>query len=162
MRTFLLVLLVSLAGCAYQQSEAPPSTITLQKAMIDTVDALASTRQRGLELGTNFQLYACTVTAVFNVSATQTVDNTLAIQAGITPKLVPFSLTGSASNDDQTVGMRGNAVTVVLASDKCSPAVAVKGSTPTGNSGNTKTSSGGKLNSPDQLLYIPPSNQPKM
>jgi hypothetical protein len=141
MRIFVLPLILGMAGCTYQQTVAPPSTISLEKAMVDTVDALAATRQRGLALGTHFELYACTVTAVFNVSATQTVDNKLAIQAGVAPKLIPISLTGNASNEDQTIGTRGNTVTVVLASDKCSPVVALKGSG-TPSAGNAQSGKG--------------------
>ena len=92
-------MLAAVAGCATQQHVAPPSTISLEKALTDTVEALAATRKRGLEFGTNFQLYACTVTAAFTISATQTIDNKIAIQACVGPPTIPASAEAELPRD---------------------------------------------------------------
>jgi hypothetical protein len=159
------LLLAAVTGCATQQTVAPPSTISLEKAMVDTVEAMAATRKRGLELGTNFQLYACTVTAVFTISATQTVDNKIAIQASAGPPAIPASVGGSASSENSSIGTRGNTVTVVLASNQCSPTVALKAanaSTSGKNSASTRQTSSRANAVVPSAPRMPPEASPVM
>jgi len=107
------------AGCAVQ-NVADPTRITLEQAMVDTVHALNSANVESKRLGTHFGFYGCSVTAVYNISATATADNKVALSAtGPTPPLVPIGFGGSISSDVSTSGTRGNTVTVVLETPYC-------------------------------------------
>lgn len=113
----------SLGGCAANQEIVDPSKVTLEQALVDTVDALAEARQRSMERNTNFAFYGCTVTASFNVSATQTVGTKLALSAtgGPPAAIAPISINLSGSRETSDSGTRGNVVTVVLATPGCLP-----------------------------------------
>jgi len=113
----------ALAACAAQQTVVEPNQITLSKAMIDTVDALADARAEGLTRHTNFGLYACTATAVFNISATGTADNKVAlgVSGGPPAAVAPVTVNISGSSEATQTGTRGNTVTVVLATNECLP-----------------------------------------
>ena len=113
----------ALAGCTAQQTVVEPNQITLSKAMVDTVDALADARAEGLARHTNFGLYACTVTAVFNISATGTADNKLAVgvSGGPPAAVAPVTVNVSGSSEATQSGTRGNTVTLVLAANECLP-----------------------------------------
>jgi hypothetical protein len=112
-----------LAACAAQQTVVEPNQITLSKAMVDTVDALADARAEGLARQTKFGLYACTVTAVFNISATGTADNKLAVglSGGPPAAVAPVTVNVSGSSETTQSGTRGNTETLVLAANECLP-----------------------------------------
>lgn len=129
----------ALAGCVTHQTVVEPNQITLSKAMVDTVDALAAARAEGLARQTNFGMYACTVMAVFNISATGTVDNKIAlgVSGGPPAAVAPVTVNLSGSNEVTESGTRGNTVTLVLATPECLPqaANAAGGAPPAKNAG---------------------------
>jgi hypothetical protein len=107
------------AGCAVQ-NVADPAQISLEHAMVDTVKALAAANRTSNQLHTDYKFYGCSVTAVYNISATATVDNKVGLSAtGPTPPAVPIAYAGSISSDVNTSGTRGNTVTVVLETPYC-------------------------------------------
>lgn len=107
------------AGCVATQHVADPAAISLQHALVDTVDALSAANSTARSRGTNFGFYGCSVTAVFNVSATANQDNKLALSA--VADVVPVTLTGTASSEAVATGTRANTVTVVLNTPYCMP-----------------------------------------
>ena len=138
-------LICCLAGCA-SQDVADPNAITLKQALVDTVDALDAAHQESLLHRTNFGFYGCTVTAVFNISATAGQDNKLALTASGPPaKILPVTLGASGSFESTASGTRGNTVTVVLATKPClAKAAASAGATgSTGNKGSASKGTGG-------------------
>ena len=109
------------AGCAVQ-NVADPANISLEKALVDTVDALAAANARGKQRHTRFGFYGCSVTAVYNISATATQDNKLGLTAaGPAVPIVPIAYTGSLTSQATATGTRGNTVTVVLNTPYCMP-----------------------------------------
>jgi hypothetical protein len=107
------------AACAVQ-NVADPARISLEQAMVDTVDALNAANRRSKHLHTDYKFYRCSVTAVYNISATATVDNKVGLTAtGPTPPVVPIAYAGSISSEAQASGTRGNTVTVVLETPYC-------------------------------------------
>lgn len=121
-RVGLLATLLGLTtGCAVQ-NVSQPGNITLEHALVDTADALAAAHNEAKKNGTFFGLYACSVTAVFNVSATAGDENKVSLTSS--PPFAVFPIGGSASFDSTASGTRGNTVTVVLASP--APACASK------------------------------------
>jgi hypothetical protein len=113
-------------GCTAHQRVSEPSGITLSKAMRDTVDALAAAREQGAKYDPKFGFYPCTVTAVFNVSATGTADNktNIGVSGGPPPEIAPVSANLSVSNEETESGTRGNTVTLVFATKECLPQAA--------------------------------------
>src|SRR5262245_39359835 len=102
------------AGCAVQ-NVADPAGISLEQAMVETVRALDSAHAESKRRGTHYGFYGCSVTAVYNISASATVDNKVGLSAtGPTPPVVPIAYGGTISSDVNTSGTRGNTVTVVL------------------------------------------------
>ena len=88
--------------------------------MVDTVDALNAANRRSRQLHTDYKFYGCSVTAVYNISATANMDNKVALTAtGPTPPVVPIGFGGSVSSEAQASGTRGNQVTVVLETPYC-------------------------------------------
>jgi hypothetical protein len=127
-----LILLMSVAGCAQQRVVDEPDNITLSQAMQDTVDALADAHQHALARGVSFGLYACTATAVFNISATGVATNTqgVTLTGGPPAAVAPVSLALSKSATSTETGVRGNTVTVVLATPWCSPSAQTQAAKP--------------------------------
>jgi len=120
MKIVAVVVTMSLAGCTAVQNVADPGSITLEKALVDTVDALSAARARSIRNKTDFGFYGCTVTAVFNISATATQDNKVTLTAAGPPaNIFPIALNGMASSEGTASGMRGNTVTVVLGTKYC-------------------------------------------
>jgi hypothetical protein len=102
------------------QNVADPARISLEQAMVDTVDALNAANRRSKALHTDYRFYGCSVTAVYNISATATVDNKVGLSAtGPTPPIVPIAYAATLSSDVNTSGTRGNTVTVVLETPYC-------------------------------------------
>jgi hypothetical protein len=91
--------------------------------MMDTVDALAAARAESLEKKTNFGLYACTVTAIFNISSIATTDRKIGIglTGGLPATIAPISIDFSGSKEATTNTTTGNTVTLVLATPECMP-----------------------------------------
>ena len=117
--------LMMLSGCIGNQPDVQP-TISLEQALIDTVDALAAAKAEGQLKKTNFGVYPCTVTAVYNISATRTVDNKVGIglSGGPPAAIAPISLNLSGSNETTQASTRGNTVTLVLGTAYCLPQAA--------------------------------------
>jgi hypothetical protein len=115
--------IIALAGCTATPNVVEPNQITLSQAMRDTVDALADAREEGRLRQTNLGFYPCTVTAVFNISATGTKDNKLAVgmTGGPPAAIAPVTLNVSGSSEATQTGTRGNTVTLVLATSTCMP-----------------------------------------
>jgi hypothetical protein len=145
--TFVLILLAGLAGCAQQRVVDEPGNITLSQAMRDTVDALADAHQHAKDRGVSFGLYACTATAVFNISATGVATNiaSLTLSGGPPAVTAPVSLGLSKTSTSTETGARGNTVTLVLATPWCSPSAQTQGGQPakaasgSGGAGGKKT-----------------------
>jgi hypothetical protein len=121
-RTGVLLMLTGyLAGCA-TQDVADPSKISLERALVETEDALIAAHQEASSYvrhgGTYFGLYACSVTAVYNISATAGEDNKLSLSASPAIKIVPITATGSL--ESTASGTTGNTVTVNLSNPYCS------------------------------------------
>lgn len=127
LRTGVLVILSGyLSGCA-TQDVADPNKISLEHALYDTEVALIGAHEEAKKYGTYFGLYACSVTAVFNISATAGEDNKLALSVAPPVKILPIDATGSASFKSTASGTRGNTVTVNLANPACSSSKATGG-----------------------------------
>lgn len=111
-----------LSGCAATQSVTDPNTITLEHALVDTVDALNAANAEARRNGRFFGYYGCSVTAVYNVSATGTQDNKVTI-TGSAPatQVIPVSIGGTFSSEATASGTRGNTVTVVFDTKYCFP-----------------------------------------
>ena len=108
-----------ISGCA-TQSVSDPRNISLRQAMVETVDALSAANKRGKELGTGFAFYGCSITAVYNISATANQDNKLSLAAGL-PSTAPVSLSGNVSAEATAAGSKGNTVTLILDTPYCLP-----------------------------------------
>ena len=107
------------SSCA-TQSVSDPRNISLKQAMVETVDALSAANARGKELGTGFAFYGCSITAVYNISATANQDNKLSLAAAL-PSTAPVSLSGNVSAEASAAGSKGNTVTLVLDTPYCLP-----------------------------------------
>ncbi|WP_294534364.1 hypothetical protein [uncultured Rhodoblastus sp.] len=168
LRIIPLPLLFFVAGCA-SQNVADPNAITLKQALVDTVDALDAAHQESLLHRTNFGFYGCTVTAVFNISATAGQDNKLALTASGPPAtILPVSLGASGSVESTASGTRGNTVTILLATKPCLASAgggsgASGGTKGKGASGGTKGSgaSSGGLQDPTDILFDQPKKPKK-
>ena len=113
-------------ACNSPQTVVPePNKITLQDALVSTVDALnaayAEARKPGNQV---IGYYPCTMAATFNVSATGVTDNKLGGSAG--GGVAGVTLSANASHEDSLTGTRGNNVTVVFASSICAPSATAK------------------------------------
>jgi hypothetical protein len=119
---FTLIAGTCLSGCAATQSVTDPNTITLEHALVDTVDALNAANAEARRNGRFFGYYGCSVTAVYNVSATGTQDNKVTI-TGSAPatQVIPVSIGGTFSSEANASGTRGNTVTVVFDTKYCFP-----------------------------------------
>jgi hypothetical protein len=147
---FATLSLGALAGCTAHQTVAEPNVITLSQAMKDTVDALADARAEGQLRHTDLGFHPCTVTAVFNISATGTADNKVAlgISGGPPAAIAPVTVNLSGSSESTQAGSRGNTVTLVLATPSCLPQTAAAapagkakaGASPAGKGGTPKES----------------------
>jgi hypothetical protein len=117
--TSMISIIGCLSGCA-TQTVSNPSDITLEHALVDTVDALAAAHKEGQTIHSNFGYYGCTITAVFNVSATAGQDNKLSLTASGPPVSVfPVNIGATGSEESTASGTRVNTVTVVLATKPC-------------------------------------------
>ncbi|UPY38545.1 hypothetical protein [Sediminicoccus sp. KRV36] len=100
-----------LAGCATPPPPPPPqpiATLTLQDAMIQTVDALAATRRHAAREARG-HLRVCEVEAVFHITALQPLlpDGTAAAAR----------LAISPPGDDESA--HGSTITLTLAGENC-------------------------------------------
>ena len=112
----------TLVGCAATQTVSDPNTITLEHALVDTVDALNAAHAEALRNGRNFGFYGCSVTAVYNISATGTQDNKITVTGSGPPAaVIPVSIGGTFSSEATASGTRGNTVTVVFNTKYCAP-----------------------------------------
>jgi hypothetical protein len=110
----------SLAGCAATQTVSDPNTITLEHALVDTVDALNAAHAEALRNGRTFGFYGCSVTAVYNISATGTQDNKITLTGSGPPAtVVPIAVGGTFSSESTASGTRGNTVIVVFDTKYC-------------------------------------------
>lgn len=133
-------------GCAATQTVSNPNTITLKNALVDTVDALNAAHAEAKKNGQYFGFYGCSVTAVYNISATATQDNKLTLSASGPPAtVVPISIGSTLSSEATASGTRGNTVTVVFNTKYCMP-----------NGGNAKSGKGGGLEKPPIIFVQPP------
>jgi hypothetical protein len=144
------VIVLALAGCSQNRVPVEANAITLSQAMRDTVDAIYDARAEGILKareagGANLGYFPCTITAVFNISATGTVSNKLAlgVSGGPPAAIAPVSLNLSGSNESVQSGTRGNTVTLVFASAPCMPMVQLKAPGGPGGTGGTPTQGGG-------------------
>ena len=122
---------IMLCGCAATQSVSDPNAITLEHALVDTVDALKAANYEAKRNGEFYGYYGCSVTAVYNISASGTQDNKITL-TGSAPatQVVPIALGGTFSSEATASGTRGNTVTVVFDTKYCFPngtAVKAKG-----------------------------------
>jgi hypothetical protein len=117
----MLVTGLGLAGCAATQDVSDPNRITLSDAMVSTVDALSAANAESIKDKTNFGFYGCSVTAVFNVSATKTQDNKLALTASAPVSILPVTVGATGSSEATASGTRASTVTVVLDTKYCFP-----------------------------------------
>jgi hypothetical protein len=111
-----------LCGCAATQSVSDPNAITLEHALVDTVDALKAANYEARRNGELFGYYGCSVTAVYNISASGSQDNKITL-TGSAPatQVVPIALGGTFSSEATASGTRGNTVTVVFDTKYCFP-----------------------------------------
>jgi hypothetical protein len=115
----LLTVSIGIAGCA-TQDVADPHKISLERALVETEDALLAAHAEAKRNHTYFGLYACSVTAVYNISATAGEDNKLSLTAAPPVKLVPINASATASLESTASGTVGNTVTVNLSNPGCS------------------------------------------
>jgi hypothetical protein len=108
------------AGCA-NQNISDPKTIGLDQALVETVKALKAAQDEAAKDRTNFGFYGCSVTAIFNVSATGGQDNKLVVNASSPPAttIVPINLGVTGTAESTASGTRSNTVTVVLDTKLC-------------------------------------------
>lgn len=155
------IALIGLTGCAATQNVSDPHAITLKDALVDTVDALKAAHDRSVKDHTHFGFYGCSVTAVFNVSATGTQDNKLSLTASGPPAtILPVTFVGAASSEATASGTRGNTVTVVLGTKYCLPnasASEIKKPAPVGAPAVKKSPIPGK-NNPPPVKAAPPKS----
>ena len=117
------------AGCGNSaRTVVPePNKITLQDALVSTVQALNAAYVEARKQGNVIMgYYPCTVTANYNVSATGVTTNKIGggIEAGLPGTGVAIS--ANASREDGLTGLRGNTVQVVFASSLCLPSAGAK------------------------------------
>lgn len=117
-RVFCLIGTCLLAGCA-TQNVSNPSNITLAHALVDTADALNAAYLESKRNGRTFGFEGCTITAVFNVSATAGEDNKLSLAAAPPAAIFPVGASAGATFESTASGSRGNTVTVLLATPQC-------------------------------------------
>jgi hypothetical protein len=148
------VILLSLACAACTSAPdrvvAEPNKISLQSALVDTVDALNAAYDRARsDGGRPIGFYPCTLSATFNISATGTADNKLAV--GVSGGISGATINASASNENTLTAARGNVVVATFASSLCLPAE-------DGNSGKTAKGASRGLPPPRVLFRrVPPS-----
>jgi hypothetical protein len=115
----LLATSIGITGCA-TQDVADLNKISLEHALVDTEHALLAAHAEAKRNRTYFGLYACSVTAVYNISATAGEDNKLSLSAAPPVKLVPINLSATETLESTASGTRANTVTVVLSNPACS------------------------------------------
>jgi hypothetical protein len=93
------LLLLGVAGCAGQ----PTSSVTLQQAMIDTVDAIEAANKEAAAKGAIPGLEPCSLTASFSVSSSGTVGKSLSLGVG-----APLPVAGATLGGSGTAGTSGS------------------------------------------------------
>lgn len=123
-----LLLVLASAGCVRSSDRVvpEPERITLRDALVSTVGAINAAYEEARKPGNQvIGYYPCTVTAVFNISASGVTDNK--IGGGLTAGLPKgISISSNVSTDNSLTGVRGNQVTVVFASSLCAPGQAAE------------------------------------
>jgi hypothetical protein len=100
-----------------------PGEITLQDALVSTVQALNAAYQEARKPGVvQMGYYPCTLTANYNISATGVTGNKIGGTIG--GGIQGVTLSANASREDTLTGTRGNTVQVVFASSLCLPSQA--------------------------------------
>jgi len=128
MKSIPLVFVVALAcsACATgpERVVPQPSRISLKSALQDTVDALYAAYDRAHADGRRpIGFYPCTLSASFNISATGTANNELALGTGArTSNSLGAASIGAGS---MLTATRGNTIVVTFASDRCLPPKAI-------------------------------------
>jgi hypothetical protein len=109
------------SSCSWAPHEVvpEPNAISLESALVGTVDAFNAAYARSRSYGAPIGYYPCTLSATFNISATGTAQNKLAV--GINGGVSGATISGSASNENDLTAARGNVVVVTLASSLCLP-----------------------------------------
>lgn len=132
MRRLLLALPILVAGCAIGPTSSPEANrITLQQAMVSTVDAIEAANKEAAKAGYLPGFQPCSLTAVFSINDAGTVTNQLTLGAGGTVSGATLGAQGHGEvGNNHTVG---NQVTLVLVSKDCAPAerLPTKTATPT-------------------------------
>src|SRR4051794_5846285 len=118
-----IIAVLACAACTFAPDRVvpEPNKISLQSALVETVDALNAAYDRARSDGRRpIGFYPCTLSATFNISATGTADNKLAV--GVNGGISGATISGSASNENILTAARGNVVVATFASSLCLPA----------------------------------------
>jgi hypothetical protein len=121
--SFAITSILACAACTWAPDRVvqEPNKISLQSALVDTVDALNAAYDRSHSGGRRpVGFYPCTLSATFNISATGTADNKLAV--GVSGGMSGATINASASNENTLTAARGNVVVATFASSLCLPA----------------------------------------
>ncbi len=110
-----------MGACAAEQNVANPNTITLRKALVDTVDAINAGHEEAQRNGHFYGFYACKLTAVFAISAQDVNGRSISLNASSPASVVPISIGGTAAATDTATGARSNTVTVEFDTPDCMP-----------------------------------------
>lgn len=121
-----VALSVGSVGCtsAVDRVVPDPTEITLEKAMVQVVEALRAAEDRSKETGpTTLGLNPCTVRVTFNITAGGQDKNQVVIDANVTRSVSETqSFFGiNASNESVMTSTRGNQVEIFLTSVLCNP-----------------------------------------
>jgi len=121
-----IIMVPTLLGACTQapQTVVPqPTSITLENAVVQVVEALNAGRAVAARYPERIGLDPCTVQVVFDITASGTSDNKIVLDASIKPPApAPVSAGVSATVSDVLVANRGNHVTLTLTSPACNPA----------------------------------------
>lgn len=118
------ILLLGLPGCGATRAVVnEPSQITLDRALKETVDALYAARAHADKIaadGPRIGLNACSVQAVFNITAGATANQGLVLNVGAPAGAPVVAGVQGTVGQTETVG-RGNTVTVLFTTPACNP-----------------------------------------
>lgn len=99
------------SGCASYYIP-PPTTITLQDALVDSVRAYKAAQRAGLG---DVRLLPCVLEIKFNVTGAASDTDKLGLTAGSTAGVIPASLALTGSVEQSISGGRQNTVTATFA-----------------------------------------------
>jgi hypothetical protein len=111
---------VPVSGCASNYIP-PPTTITLQDALVDSVRAYKAAQRAGLG---DVRLLPCALEIKFNVTGSASDTDKLGLTAGPAAGVIPASLALSGSVEQSISGGRQNTVTATFVTpyDECKSA----------------------------------------